>query len=86
MLRVKPDRRDAMSRTRLLRRVRGLFARTRARGLTLLESAELLRVREDICARALETLVADGALTRTADGRYAPRRKSVGRTAQPISA
>ncbi|MBI3048521.1 MAG: hypothetical protein HYY76_09465 [Acidobacteria bacterium] len=41
--------------------------------LTLRQAQRLLGLREDICARILDGLVAEGVLLRTADGRYASR-------------
>ena len=75
VLRIKTDRRDPVSRARIVRQVRNVFARSPGRRVTIAESAVLLHVREDICGRVLNTLVDDGILARSVPGAYELRRR-----------
>jgi hypothetical protein len=56
------DRRDASSRERLLQRVRGEFRDMPGLVLTLPQAGRLFGLREDICARALATVMQEGLL------------------------
>lgn len=67
------DRRAAQSRQQLVSRVRGEFAEMPCLSLTVPQSVKLFHLREDICVRVLETLVAQGVLNRREDGRYVAR-------------
>ena len=66
-------RRDEQSREQLLRRVRAEFDEMPCLRLTLAQAARLFTLRQDVCARVLDTLVHEHLLWRTADGRYARR-------------
>lgn len=70
---LDPDRRSWPARESLLRRVRSEFDEMPGLRLTRRQAERLFGLREDICARILATLVADGLLVRTADGAYARR-------------
>ncbi len=71
--RQEPDRRNTASRERLLGRVRAEFGELRALKLTLRQAERLFNVREDICRRIMNTLIAEGLLRTTDDGSYARR-------------
>ncbi len=70
------DRRAPMARQQLVSRVRGEFAEMPCLSLTIPQSVRLFHIREDICVRVLETLVAQGVLSRREDGRYVARLKA----------
>jgi hypothetical protein len=67
------DRRSQESRELLLRRVRGEFGEMPCLSLTLPQAIRLFGLREDICRRVLDTLVADETLARRDDDRYVCR-------------
>jgi hypothetical protein len=67
------DRRASKARQQLVARVRGEFAEMPCLSLTVPQSVKLFHLREDICVRVLDTLVAQGVLSRREDGRYVAR-------------
>jgi hypothetical protein len=69
-LRMLPDRRDFASRETLLRRIRAEFDEMPCLRLTFGQAQRLFGLRQDVCERVLETLIAEGALTRAIDGRF----------------
>ena len=70
------DRRAGLARQQLVSRIRGEFAEMPCLSLTVPQSVKLFHIREDICVRVLETLVAQGVLSRRDDGRYVARSKA----------
>jgi hypothetical protein len=74
-LAVRPpgERRNVSLRQQLVSRLAGEFAEMPCLSLTLAQSMRLFDVREDICRRILDSLVAEGTLWKRADGRYAGR-------------
>ena len=64
------NRRSAISRERLLARIRGEFAEMPRLSLTIAQSIRLFALRADICQRVLDTLVAQRILAKRTDGRY----------------
>ena len=69
-VRAMPDRRDHMSREQLLNRVRAEFEEMPCLRLTRDQAQRLFGLRADVCARLLDTLVAQHALCREGDDRY----------------
>jgi hypothetical protein len=69
----REDRRAPLARQQLVSRVRGEFAEMPCLSLTVPQSVRLFHLREDICVRVLDTLVAQGVLSRREDGRYVAR-------------
>jgi hypothetical protein len=69
-LRALPDRRDPVSRTQLIGRVRAEFAEMPCLRLTRLQAQRLFGLRPDVCQRVLEALVKDRTLCCDADDRY----------------
>ena len=65
-----PDRRNELSRQRLLGRVHGEFLEMRGLTLTVPQARRLFNLREDICARVLGTLVGDGVLRARPNGSF----------------
>jgi hypothetical protein len=64
------NRRSALSRARLLARIRGEFAEMPCLSLTMAQSIRLFALRADVCQRVLDTLVAQRILAKRTDGRY----------------
>jgi hypothetical protein len=69
-VRAMPDRRDQVSREQLLNRVRAEFEEMPCLRLTRNQAQRLFGLRSDVCARVLETLVAQQALCREGEDRY----------------
>jgi len=67
---TKADRRDVRARVALLVRVRAEFHEVPGLCLTVSQVRRLFDMREDVCVRILERLVAEGTLTRTTNGLY----------------
>jgi hypothetical protein len=65
------ERRDDAGRRRLVDRIRGEFLEMRGLALTARDAARLLGVPPAVCARILHTLITEGSLRLTQDGRYA---------------
>jgi hypothetical protein len=68
-----PDRRNSVSRDRLLDRVRGEFREMPCLRLTFGQAQRLFSMRADICERVFASLVREGMLTRGPDARYGVR-------------
>ena len=68
-----PDRRNDLSRERLLARVRSEFREMPCLRLTLPQLRRLFGLREDVCQRVLATMLREGFLWQDADGRYGTR-------------
>jgi hypothetical protein len=66
---VKP-RKPAAARTDITDRIRCEFVEMRGFSPTVDQAARLFQVSRDECVRVLETLVDEGFLRQTADGRY----------------
>jgi hypothetical protein len=64
------DRRDAGARWALIHRIRNEFDEMPGTSLTLPQASRLFGVPVDICDRILASLVNDGRLRRTQDGRF----------------
>ena len=64
------ERRDSVTRSALVERVRSEFREMPGLWVTRSEARRLFGVPEDICERVLNQLVAEGALMRSADGIY----------------
>ena len=64
------ERRNAASRTALLRRVLVEFEEMPGMQLTQAQASRLFGLREDICARVLSTLVDGALLRRDSNGAY----------------
>jgi hypothetical protein len=67
------DRRSHASRELLLTRVRGEYGEMPCLSLTLPQAMRLFGLREDICQRVLDALVAEDVLSRRDDDRYVSR-------------
>lgn len=65
-----PDRRNRLSRERLVARIRAEFHDAPGLCLTLAQGARLFGVTHETCARVFDTLMAARFLTLGADGRY----------------
>jgi hypothetical protein len=70
LVRAAGDRRDHLSRERLLWRVSGEFRDLPCLRLTARQAQRLFALRQDVCERILAGLVADGTLLRGADLQY----------------
>jgi hypothetical protein len=70
ILRRIPDRRNGAERERLLRRLECQFMDMPGLRLNVVQTARLLGVTPEICARVLTTLSERGVLTAGADGCY----------------
>jgi hypothetical protein len=70
---LEGDRRDHVSRDRVLRRVREEFREMPCLRLTSTQSARLFGLSTSVCGRVLEALVGEGTLWKGADGRYGIR-------------
>lgn len=70
---VPTDRRDHASRERLRCRVQAEFEEMRGLRLSLPQAIRLFGLREDVCRRILDALIADGLLKRTSDEKYGRR-------------
>jgi hypothetical protein len=68
-----PDRRNHASREALLRRVRAEFDEMQGLTLTFAQARRLFGLRDDICVRALNTLLRDGVLWVNSESVYARR-------------
>ncbi|HEY7185633.1 MAG TPA: hypothetical protein VH436_03745 [Vicinamibacterales bacterium] len=64
------ERREPLARAALLERFRQEFRTMSGLWVTRAEARRLFGVREDICERVLDRLVADGMLIRSAGGVY----------------
>ena len=64
------ERRDMTRRRGLVDRIRGEFVEMLGLAVTPCEAARLLGVPLPVCSRILQTLIEDGHLRRTQDGRY----------------
>jgi hypothetical protein len=64
------DRRSIASREDLVRRVCGEFTEMPCLRLTCEQAQRLFSLRRDVCERLLATLVQQGTLTYSRDGRY----------------
>jgi hypothetical protein len=69
--RSPPDRRNHLSRQRLLQRVQAEFDDLRGLNLTFAQARRLFGLRDDVCARVLNALMREGLLQLGADDRYA---------------
>ena len=67
---TKADRRDVRARVALVVRVRAEFHEVPGLCLSVSEARRLFDLREDICARILDRLVAEATLRRSTSGRY----------------
>ena len=70
------DRRDPVTRERLVRRVRSEYDEMPGLILTLAQAVRLFGLRTDVCARVLGELVTDGLLHQTSREWYARRSSS----------
>jgi hypothetical protein len=68
-----PDRRNDLSRERLIARVRAEFNEMPCLRLTMPQLQRLFALREDICGRVIATMVCEGSLWKSTDGRYGAR-------------
>jgi hypothetical protein len=68
-----PDRRNNVSRDRLLNRIRSEFREMPCLRLTFGQAQRLFGMRPDVCERVLAGLVREGMLTRGPDARYGVR-------------
>lgn len=64
------ERRDSSSRKALLCRVCGEFDEMQGLRLTLPQARRLFGLREDVCVRVLDELIAHGELVRMPNGHY----------------
>jgi hypothetical protein len=71
--RSRGERRSHHSRDLLLARVRGEFGEMPCLSLTVSQAMRLFGLREDICQRVLDALVAKEVLARREDDRYVSR-------------
>lgn len=67
------ERRDRISRERLVERMRGEFCEMPGLHLTFVQASRLFGVRSDICDRILSSLVRDGFLCNVSGGQYCRR-------------
>ena len=67
---TKADRRDVRARVALLVRVRAEFHEVPGLCISVSDARRLFDLREDICARILDRLVAEATLRRSTSGRY----------------
>jgi hypothetical protein len=65
-----PERRNAVTRWALIHRIWDEFDEMPGTSLTLPQASRLFGVPLDVCDRILVTLVKDGRLHRTQDGRF----------------
>ena len=68
-----PDRRNSISRDRLLNRIRAEFREMPCLRLTFGQARRLFGMRADVCERVFASLVREGMLTRGPDARYGVR-------------
>lgn len=64
------DRRNAMTRLSLYRRIRDEFVEMPGTALTIPQAARLFGVSQEVCARVFEELVSDGQCRLLPDRRY----------------
>jgi hypothetical protein len=64
------ERRDIIGRRGLLDRIRGEFLEMKGLSLSAPEAARLLGVPQPVCLRILQSLIEEGSLRMTQDGRY----------------
>ena len=67
------ERRDLSARRALVRRIRSEFDEMPGTALTLAQAARLFGISTAVCERLLVSLVNDGRLRRTPDGRFRHR-------------
>jgi hypothetical protein len=77
IVRPRVDRRSERSRDLLLSRIRGEFNEMPCLALTAPQAVRLFGLRNDICHRVLDSLVADGILWKRDDDRFVSRAASV---------
>jgi hypothetical protein len=70
-LRQPFERRNQASRELLLRRVRAEFDELQGLTLTLAQGMRLFGLREDVCRRVFDTLIAEGYMRQTPHRMYA---------------
>ena len=73
LVRARVDRRSPRSRDLLLARVRGEFSEMPCLSLTAPQAMRLFGLRDDVCLRVLDSLVAEGILWKRDDDRFVSR-------------